>query len=125
MIAYTVVGTNDLPKAAAFYDALLAEVGGKRVMDLDRVILWGGEQGTPFFSVGTPYDGNAASVGNGCMVALAAKDPAEVDRLHAKALELGATDEGAPGARTVKGLNFYAGYFRDLDGNKLNFFCMA
>lgn len=124
MIAYTIVGTNDLPKAAAFYDALLAEVGGKRVMDLDRVILWGGEDGTPFFCVGEPYDGEAATVGNGSMVALAAKSPEEIDRLHAKALELGATDEGAPGARTVKELNFYAGYFRDPDGNKLNFFCM-
>ncbi len=125
MIAYSIVGTNDLEKSAAFYDALLAEIGGKRAMELNRVILWAGpEGGLPFFCVAQPADGNPASVGNGSMVSFGAKDPADVDRLHAKALELGATDEGAPGPRTNASLNFYAGYFRDLDGNKLNFFCL-
>ncbi|MEM7221534.1 MAG: VOC family protein [Pseudomonadota bacterium] len=124
MIAYTIVGTNDLETSAAFYDALLAEVGGKRVMELDRVILWAGAEGTPFFCVAQPADGNPASVGNGSMISLGAEDPAAVDRLHAKALALGASDEGAPGPRTNKTLEFYAGYFRDPDGNKLNFFCL-
>ena len=124
MIAYTIVGTNDLQKSAAFYDALLAEIGGKRAMELDRVILYAGAEGTPFFCIAQPYDGNPATVGNGSMVSFGAKDPAEVDRLHAKALELGAAADGAPGPRTNKTLDFYAGYFRDPDGNKLNFFCL-
>ena len=124
MIAYTIVGTNDLEKSAAFYDALLAEIGGKRAMELNGVTLYAGAEGTPFFCIAKPYDGAPATVGNGSMVSFAAKDPAEVDRLHAKALELGATDDGAPGPRTNKTLNFYAGYFRDPDGNKLNFFCL-
>ncbi len=124
MIAYTIVGTNDMEKSGAFYDALLAEIGGKRAMELNGVILWAGAEGTPFFCIAQPHNGQPANVGNGSMVSFGAKDPADVDRLHAKALELGATDEGAPGPRTNASLNFYAGYFRDLDGNKLNFFCL-
>ena len=124
MIAYTTLGTNDLEKSAAFYDTLLSEVGGKRVMEVNRVILWGGAEGTPFFCIAQPADGEPATKGNGTMIALGAASTEEVDRLHAKAIELGATDEGAPGARENADLKFYAGYFRDLDGNKLNFFCM-
>ena len=124
MIAYTIIGTNDLEKSAAFYDALLAEIGGKRAMEVDRVILYAGAEGTPFFCIGEPYDGKPATVGNGSMVSLGAENPETVDRLHARALELGATDDGAPGPRTNRDLRFYAGYFRDPDGNKLNFFCL-
>lgn len=125
MIAYTLIGTNNLEKSAAFYDALLAEIGGKRAAELDRIILYIAAAGTPFFGIAQPSNGQAATVGNGSMVSLGAKNPEEVDRLYAKALELGATDEGAPGSRNNRGLNFYAGYFRDPDGNKLNFFCMS
>jgi predicted lactoylglutathione lyase len=66
-----------------------------------------------------PFDGQDATVGNGVMVALDAKDTAQVDRLHAIALASGGTCEGPPGPR---GEGFYAGYFRDPDGNKLNAF---
>ena len=124
MIAYTVLGTNDLEKSAAFYDALLAEIGGKRIMEVNRVILWGGADGAPLFCVAQPADGEAASVGNGTMIALGASSQQEVDRLHGKALELGGADEGAPGPRENRDLKFYAGYFRDPDGNKLSFFHM-
>ena len=124
MIAYTIVGTNDLEKSAAFYDALLAEIGGKRAMELNDIILYAGAEGTPFFCIAKPVNGEPATVGNGSMVSFGANGPAEVDRLHARALALGATDEGAPGPRTNKTLDFYAGYFRDPDGNKLNFFCL-
>lgn len=122
MIGYVSVGTNDLAKAGAFYDALLGEMGAKRVMDLGRMVIWGTGAGKPMFALCTPYDGQAACVGNGVMVALAASSREEVDRLYAKAIELGATDEGVPGARMP---TFYGGYFRDLDGNKLNFFYMG
>lgn len=124
MLAYTTLGTNDLARSAAFYDALLGEIGASRAMELNRVILWAVGGQPPFFAVAEPADGQPASVGNGTMIALGADNPAEVDRLYAKAIELGARDEGAPGARTNASLSFYAGYFRDLDGNKLNFFCV-
>lgn len=120
MIGYVTLGTNDLDKAAAFYDALLADMGVKRQMEMDTFIAWGFDMNSPMLSVTKPFDGNTATVGNGVMVGLLVDSTDKVDALHAKALELGGTDEGAPGPRSE---NFYAGYFRDLDGNKLNFFC--
>jgi predicted lactoylglutathione lyase len=119
MIGYVMLGTNDLDRAARFYDELLSEVGAKRFMDEDTFIAWATAPDAPALSVTKPADGNAATVGNGVMVALVMESREKVDALHRKALELGATDEGAPGPR---GEGFYAGYFRDLDGNKLNAF---
>lgn len=123
MIGYVMLGSNDLPRAIAFYDALLAEIGAGRFLESERFVAWANDPQQPGLCVCKPYDGQAASVGNGVMVALAVDKPETVDRLHAKALALGASDEGAPGPRQLDG--FYGGYFRDLDGNKLNFFCMA
>jgi predicted lactoylglutathione lyase len=120
MIGYVTLGTNDLARAGAFYDALLEEIGAKRLMEFPTGIVWGTGSGNPALSAMTPFDGNPASVGNGTMVGLAASSPEQVRKLHAKALELGGRDEGAPGPR---GAGFYIGYFRDLDGNKLNWFC--
>ena len=122
MIGYTTLGTNDLPRAAAFYDALFAEVGAKRLWASDRGIAWGVAQDKPGFAIMKPFDGNAATVGNGVMVALAFNSREKVDSMHKKALALGGKDEGAVGPR---GDGFYCGYFRDLDGNKLNLFCMG
>ena len=122
MIGYVTVGTNDLPRAVAFYDALLAEIGAARIMELERGIAWGVAKDRPAFSVLKPYDGNAATVGNGVMVAFVVDARDKVDRLHAKALALGGKDEGPVGERFP---GFYAGYFRDLDGNKLNVFCIG
>jgi predicted lactoylglutathione lyase len=119
MIGYVTLGTNDLERAARFYDALLGELGAKRFLEADRFIAWGAEPGAAMVSVIKPFDGSPATVGNGVMVALLAESKTQVDAMHAKALELGAQDEGAPGPR---GPGFYAGYFRDLDGHKLNFF---
>ncbi|MEO3714511.1 VOC family protein [Roseateles flavus] len=120
MIGYTTLGTNDLPRAAAFYDELFAVIGAKRLMEFERGYAWGVSMDKPGFGVLRPFDGQPASVGNGVMVALAVDSQEKVQALHAKALALGATDEGAPGQR---GGGFYAAYFRDLDGNKLNAFC--
>jgi len=122
MIGYVTLGTNRFDEAASFYDRLLAEIGAARLLEDDRFIAWGVSMKAPAISIARPYDGNPASVGNGVMVAIAVDSTAAVDRLHAKALELGGTDEGAPGPRSAQ---FYAGYFRDLDGNKLNAFCMT
>jgi len=123
MIGYVTLGTNDIDRAARFYDALLGELGASRLMEADAFIAWSMSSSTPALSITKPADGNAATVGNGVMVALAVNTPEKVDALHRKAMELGATDEGAPGPRGDSG--FYAGYFRDLDGNKLNAFCMS
>lgn len=122
MIGYVTLGTNDMARACAFYDALLGEIGARRIMEGPRFVAWGRDMASPSLGVITPFDGQEACRGNGTMVALVVKEPAQVDALHAKALALGGTDEGAPGER-FKG--FYAGYFRDPDGNKLNFFCMG
>lgn len=122
MIGYVTVGTNQIDKSAEFYDALFASIGAGRMMESENFIAWGTGRKDPAFSITTPYDGNRATVGNGVMIAIALNSPEKVDAFHAKALELGATDEGAPGPRFD---NFYAGYFRDPDGNKLNGFCMT
>lgn len=122
MIGYVTVGTNDMAKAGTFYDALLGEMGAKRTMDMETFIVWANDPNSSAFSVAKPFNGEAATVGNGVMVALLTASPADVDRLYAKAIELGATDEGAPGYRGGEDSGFYAAYFRDLDGNKLNFF---
>lgn len=121
MLGYVTLGTNDLPRAAAFYDALLSGIGAGRFMDSDRFVAWAVAPDKPALGVILPYDGKAATVGNGTMVALVVDSNAKVDALHAKALALGGKDEGAPGPRGDSG--FYAAYFRDLDGNKLNCYC--
>ncbi len=122
MIGYTTVGTNDLPRAVAFYDALFGEIGIKQLMKFERGIGWGSGYDKPSFAVMKPFDGQPATVGNGVMIGLAAHTKDQVNALHAKALALGGHDEGAPGLR---GGNFYGAYFRDLDGNKIAAFCMV
>lgn len=122
MIGYVTLGTNDIERAARFYDALLGELGASRFMEMETFIAWSTSPGAPALSVIKPFDGKPATVGNGVMVALAMDSQEKVDALHKKAMELGAQDEGAPGPR---GPGFYAGYFRDPDGNKLNAFFMG
>jgi predicted lactoylglutathione lyase len=122
MIGYVTLGTNDLPRAAAFYDALFAEMGAKRLWEMDRGIAWGVAMDKPSVAVMTPYNGQPATVGNGDMTGLIVQTREQVDAIYKKALALGGTDEGAAGSR---GDTFYCGYFRDLDGNKLNVFCMG
>ena len=123
MIGYTTVGTDDLEASAAFYDPLLALLGATRCMQAEDFIAWGTGSQSPMFSIHLPADGNRASVGNGVMIALCGVDVDQVQSVYNKALQLGAKDEGLPGARGDSG--FYAGYFRDLDGNKLNVHCMT
>jgi predicted lactoylglutathione lyase len=119
MIGYVTLGTNDLARAAKFYDALLAEIGGKRILESDRFVSWSAGPGSPSLGVIKPFDGKAATPGNGTMVAIAVDSQAKVKALYDKAMQLGAKDEGGPGLRWG---TFYAAYLRDLDGNKLNFF---
>ena len=123
MIGYVTLGTNDLKKAASFYDKIAAEMGVGRFMESDTFIAWGAPGGGAGIGLTKPFDGKSMTIGNGVMVALQAKDKAQVDRIYKLALSLGGTDEGPPGPRGEGG--FYAGYFRDLDGNKLNAFVMG
>lgn len=123
MIGYVTLGTNDLERAAAFYDALFTVTGAKRYMSSERFVSWNAAPNTPNLGVIKPFDGQPATVGNGTMVSLFLPSTALVDALHKKALELGGKDEGAPGPRGDSG--FYGAYFRDLDGNKLAAFTMT
>jgi catechol 2,3-dioxygenase-like lactoylglutathione lyase family enzyme len=122
MIGYVTLGTNDLPKAIAFYDKLLGSLGAKHVWESEQGVAWGTGANSPGLGITKPYDGKPATRGNGTMVALAMDSKQKVDALYKLAMELGATDEGKPGPR---GEGFYAAYFRDLDGNKLNCFFMG
>jgi catechol 2,3-dioxygenase-like lactoylglutathione lyase family enzyme len=122
MIGYVTLGTNDLARASKFYDALLAEIGGKRQLESERFVSWSAGEHSPGLGVIKPFDGKTATGGNGTMVALVVDSREKVDALYNKAMKLGAKDEGPPGLRWG---NFYVGYFRDLDGNKLNAFCMG
>lgn len=122
MIGYVTLGTNDLAAATAFYDALLGEIGANRFIENDRMVAWGVEPSQPMLAATIPFDEQQATPGNGTMVALKLDSQEAVQKLHAKAMELGAQDEGAPGPRGDG--SFYGGYFRDPDGNKLVAFCM-
>jgi catechol 2,3-dioxygenase-like lactoylglutathione lyase family enzyme len=123
MIGYVTLGTNDFPRAVHFYDELLGLLGAGRIMESDRFIAWGTSPTAPALSVTKPFDEKPATVGNGVMIALAAKSPDQVRAIYNKAIELGGSDEGPPGPRGDEG--FHGGYFRDLDGNKLVAYCMA
>ena len=120
MISYLTIGTNRFDAAVAFYDALMTAMGATRVYATDKSAGWGWGIGTPMFIVNRPFDQRQAAVGNGSMVAFDVDTPELVDTLHAKVLALGGTSEGDPGPR---GEQLYAGYWRDLDGNKCNFIC--
>lgn len=129
MIGYATLGTDDLDAALAFYDALLAELGAKRLMQMGPedggFTLYGTDWGSPALALTRPFDGQPQQPGNGNMIALVLDSRAKVDALHAKALSLGASDEGAPGLRGDPSMNFYAGYFRDPEGHKLAAFSTA
>jgi catechol 2,3-dioxygenase-like lactoylglutathione lyase family enzyme len=123
MIGYATLGSNDIPRAAKFYDAVFGVIGAKRFMESEKSVVWAVAPDKPALGVITPYDGKPATPGNGTMISLVVDSPDKVNGLHAKALELGGRDEGAPGPRGDHG--FYAAYFRDLDGNKLCAYCMV
>ena len=115
MIGYVVLGTNDLARAASFYDELLADMGVTRMMEFgERGYAWAAAMDQPMLCIMEPHNGQPATVGNGVMAAIAADSR--------KQIELGGSDEGAPGFRAEGGDGFYAAYFRDLDGNKLDVF---
>ena len=121
MLGYATIGTNDMDRATAFYDAPLAEIGAKQLFGMDRIEFYGTSTDQAMIAVCIPNDEQPQSVGNGNMLAIPRGSREGVDRLYARAIELGATDEGEPGERMPV---FYGAYVRDLDGNKLCFFDM-
>ena len=121
MIGYVTLGTNNKARAEKFYDDLLKEIGGKRFMETDRFTAYSAAADKAGIGITVPFDGKPATVGNGTMVALQVDTPEQVKAVYNKAIALGGKDEGKPGPRGDSG--FYAAYFRDLDGNKLNVFC--
>lgn len=127
MIGYVTLGTNNLVKAVAYYDALFDSIGIGRFMEMENYfVAWAPAPDAPSVAVSVPFNGEPATVGNGVMVALYMDAPEKVDAFHKKALALGGTNEGDPGFRPADNTSgFYAAYFRDLDGNKLNAFCVV
>ena len=127
MIGYVTLGTNDLPRAVAYYDALFDFINVGRFMEIDDYfVAWAPSPEAPALSITIPFNKEKATVGNGVMVALFMETPEKVDAFYKKAIELGGTDEGAPGFRPAEeSKGYYGAYFRDLDGNKLNAFCMV
>ena len=123
MIGYSTIGVSDMERARAFYTELLADQGGKQLIDAGRIVFFGKGPGEPMLAICDPYDGNACAPGNGTMVAFAMDSKEEIDAMYEKAISLGATDEGAPGQRIPD--RFYGAYVRDHDGNKLCFFIFA
>ena len=123
MIGYMTLGTNDIEKAREFYDALLAEMGAGRILSGDNLTIWGTTPNSGMLGVIKPFDGEAATIGNGTMAAIPVASPEMVGKMHAKALSLGGSDEGAPGPRGTRNTEFC--YCRDPEGHKLAFYCMV
>jgi catechol 2,3-dioxygenase-like lactoylglutathione lyase family enzyme len=122
MIGYATIGSNDLDRSKAFYDKVLAPLGGRRTFAMDRIQFYGSKATPGMLAICRPYDEQPASAGNGSMFGLPAPSEELVGEVHAAALAAGGVCEGAPGARTD---NFYGAYFRDPDGNKLCVFKMS
>jgi predicted lactoylglutathione lyase len=119
MLGYVTLGANNFEASAEFYDQLFAVCDAKRLMEMDGFILWGTSMEAASVAIAKPFNGAPATVGNGGMAAIQVGSQEAVAEMYNKAIELGGQDEGAPGQR---GEGFYAGYFRDLEGNKLNAF---
>ncbi len=120
MIGYCTIGVKDIDKAKAFWSELLSELGASVQIDVGRLAMIGTGLDKPMLAVCIPHNEEEANPGNGNMVAINPGSKEMVDKLHAKALELGGSNEGDPGQRIPD--MFYGGYFRDPDGNKAVFF---
>ena len=129
MIGYVTLGTDDLERARTYFDALLGSIGAKRVMQFadedGGFTYYGVARDRPGIAITRPYDKQPAAIGNGNMVAMSLDEPAQVDAFHARALELGGSNEGGPGYRGDPRMGFYGAYFRDPDGHKFCAFCIA
>jgi len=123
ILSHISIGTNDYPRARAFYDAVLATLQIKQVMTHGESVAYG--RAFPEFWVGRPLDGGRAAPSNGTHISFLANSPAEVDAFHAQALALGALCDGPPGLRPHYTPTYYAAFVRDLDGHKIEAMCFA
>jgi catechol 2,3-dioxygenase-like lactoylglutathione lyase family enzyme len=123
MIGYVTLGTDDLDRARAYYDVLLGTIGATRLMQFGEeeggFTMYGTGMAQPAIVITKPYNKEPANCGNGNMIAIMMDSRERVDAFHAKALELGGTDEGPPGFRGDPKFGYYFAYFRDPDGHKL------
>ncbi|WP_407154277.1 VOC family protein [Bradyrhizobium sp. STM 3557] len=117
MIHHVSLGTNDVARARAFYDPLMALIGFRVLKSSSRAVHYGASD--IVFSLETPADGRPASAGNGVHVAFQAPDRETVRRFHRTAIENGGSDDGAPGIRAQYNANYYGAFVRDPDGNKI------
>ena len=129
MIGYVTLGTDDLDRARAYFDELFGSIGAKRIMQFadedGGFTMYGTAPNRPGVVITRPYDKQPADIGNGNMVALVMDSKEKVDAFHAKALELGGSDEGGPGYRGDPKFGYYFAYFRDPDGHKFAVFNMS
>jgi catechol 2,3-dioxygenase-like lactoylglutathione lyase family enzyme len=130
MIGYVTLGSDNMPRARAYYDELFGSIGAKRIMEFGDeaggFTMWGSGFDKPGLAVTNPYNKQPAVAGNGNMTAIAMNSRANVDSFYDKAIELGGSCEGPPGLRGDEGPQaFYGAYVRDLDGNKLAAFCIG
>ena len=123
MLGYTTIGVTDMAAAESFYGSLLGEIGAKQLFGQDRIKFYGTGMDSAMLAICIPYDEQTQNSGNGNMVAIPGAGREGVDKLYAKAIELGASDDGEPGDR-IPGV-FYGAYVRDPDGNKLCFYEMS
>jgi catechol 2,3-dioxygenase-like lactoylglutathione lyase family enzyme len=118
MLHHVSVGVRDVERAAEFYDAVLGALGYKRVMEfLPHAVAYGDI--APEFWVQLPHNQQVATAGNGVHISFIARTKDAVDAFHAKAVELGAQDAGAPGPRPDYSPDYYGAFVFDIDGNKL------
>ena len=117
ILSHVSLGTNDFERATAFYDAVLATLGCRRIMEHPGAVAYGKQ--FPEFWVQTPFDGKPANVGNGVHFAFIAASKDAVDAFHATGLKEGAKDDGAPGNRPDYGEPYYGCFLRDPDGHKI------
>jgi catechol 2,3-dioxygenase-like lactoylglutathione lyase family enzyme len=123
VLSHVSLGTNDYTRAKAFYDAVLATLQIRCVMDFPGGAGYG--RAFPEFWIQSPHDGGRASTGNGVHVSFLASSVDEVKAFHQKALELSGKDDGAPGYRADYAPNYYAAFVRDVDGNKIEAMLMV
>jgi len=122
MFSHVTIGANDMERARDFYDAVLGTLGHDRFTSGEHCTAYGKPDGDQVWVL-RPFDGNAATVGNGMHIAFLAPDRAAVDAFHAAALANGGTDEGAPGPRPHYHAGYYGAYVRDPEGNKIQAVC--
>jgi len=119
MLSYVTIGVSNLEKSEAFYNEILASLGAKTLIKMDRIIFIGKSMTEPMLAICTPYNEEPQHCGNGNMLAIAPGSKEKCDELYKKAIALGATCDGEPGQRIPD--VFYGAYFRDFDGNKIVF----